>query len=132
MRGNRRRAASVEDQREITFGNARVGTSLAAANPHAESIHSHRQATLLEPANPDGHALLGDALRAAGDDAGAAEAYQHAVYLRPLSPELHLKLAHALLGARGFPQGWLELEWRLRTPARVSCVSRASVGWASR
>lgn len=83
-----------------------------------------RETAEARPSDATCQTALGISLMSLGRASEAAAAFQRAIYISPADPMIHLRLGEALLLQGNFQQGWLEYEWRLRSPStrRISGV----------
>ncbi len=81
-----------------------------------ESWDTARQAVGLDAASPHAQNNLGVACLRLNRPAEAEQAYRAAIAIAPQYADAHHGLAFALLKQGRWAEGWLEYDWRLRTP----------------
>ena len=93
-----------------------LGLALAHQGRLDEAIACHRRALDLRAAYPEAHNNLGNALTEQGRLEEAVACHRRAIALRPDYPEAHFNLALAMLTMGDLAAGWVEHEWRWKTP----------------
>jgi tetratricopeptide (TPR) repeat protein len=93
-----------------------LGKALQQQGRVDEAIACYRRALDLKPGYPDAHNNLGSALQEQGEMDAAIACYRRAIDLRPAFPRAHVNLALALLATGDLAAGWVEYEWRAKTP----------------
>ncbi|HEV8094699.1 MAG TPA: tetratricopeptide repeat-containing glycosyltransferase family protein [Burkholderiales bacterium] len=102
------------------------GLALAALGRHAEALESYRRALAVDPRRAEAHYNRGNALRALERDADAVASYDAALALQPEHPDAHWNRAWALLALGDYERGWLEHEWRSKSPRWLAPPPRSA------
>jgi Flp pilus assembly protein TadD len=93
-----------------------LGVALQEQGRLEDAIACYRKAIDLGPHDAAGHQNLGHALGEQGRTAEAIACYRTAIGLRPDYAAAHYNLAMVLLAQGDLEAGWVEYEWRWKTP----------------
>ena len=102
------------------------GLALAALGRHAEAIESYRRLLVIDPRRVEAHYNCGNAFRALERDAEAIACYDAALALQPEHPDAHWNRAWALLALGDYERGWVEHEWRSKSPRWLAPPPRSA------
>ena len=102
------------------------GIALAALGRPVEALDAYRAVLALDPRRADAHYNTGNALRALERDAEAVASYDAALALQPGHADAHWNRAWALLALGDYERGWMEHEWRSKSPRWVAPPPRTS------
>jgi tetratricopeptide (TPR) repeat protein len=101
---------------EFAEAHNNLGNALRELGQLEEAEKHLRRALAIKPNYPEAHNNLGVALAKARRTDDAVASYQRALRQRPDYAEAHLNRALAWLASGDFRQGWVEYEWRWRSP----------------
>ncbi|MEJ1976210.1 MAG: tetratricopeptide repeat protein [Acetobacteraceae bacterium] len=93
-----------------------LGSTLRELGRLDEAVACFHKALEIKPDYPGAHNNLGIALRQQGLLDPAVACYRRAIALDPDDPDAHLNLGTALLALGDMAAGWVEFEWRWKTP----------------
>jgi tetratricopeptide (TPR) repeat protein len=106
-----------------------LGAALAEMGEIDEAIGEYKIAIRIDSKHAEAHTNLGNALAAQGRVQDAVASCETAVRLRPDSIPAHWNFAVALLRSGDYERGWVEHEWRLRTPNPANRPRFRSPAW---
>lgn len=104
------------DYKEAHFN---LGNALTALGQPEGAAACYRNAVALRRDYADAHHNLGAALKELGRLDDAISSYRTVLALEPDHPEAHSNLGIALLAQGELAEGWVEHEWRWRTPQMI-------------
>ena len=118
--------ASIEQAMSATAGDGLAAAllqthaiALDALWRHEEALASARAAVQADPSDTGNWRLLATTLQNLGRHADALEAYRDAIALHPEHAHLRWDESLCRLLTGDFARGWVEHEWRLRTPEHL-------------
>jgi tetratricopeptide (TPR) repeat protein len=111
--------ALVRDHPDLAAAQIQLGILYDNQARVREASVAFQAAIRAEPDSAAGWANLGRLLANEGLRDPGLRMMTQAIRLKPNDPQLHLNRAFALLKAGRFREGWLEHEWRFRTPGHT-------------
>jgi Flp pilus assembly protein TadD len=93
------------------------GETLAEMDRLEEAVGHYKSALALKPDSPEAFNNLGVAYRSLNRMADALSTFEHAKQHAPDHADIRWNLAYSLLLSGRFAEGWVEHEWRWKTPA---------------
>lgn len=108
------RAIQIEPENADSFYS--LGQTLRALEKLEEAEQATRRAIQFAPNHVAAHVDLGATLLALGHTKEAEAQYERALVIDPDSMEAHHYLAHIKLQQGRLTDGWVDFEWRWRTP----------------
>src|SRR5450759_5414422 len=98
---------------------SRTYTIMRTADRLAEALDAVRRAVHLDPHNSRYLKGLAQVHCDRGEDAAARACLLYVLSSAPVYFYSHLAMSHALLSQGEFSSGWIEYEWRLRSPLHL-------------